>query len=201
MSLPVLWSFRRCPYAMRARLALDVSGIAYEHREILLSDKPAAFLAASPKGTVPVMVNGDRIIEESIDIMLWALDQNDPQDWLDMPDEGFALIRENDGPFKTALDRFKYHTRFTDVDIETERLKAAHFLQPLDQRLRAAPFLFGSQVRLADMAIFPFIRQFANADRDWFDAQQLPGLQNWLDRHLASDRFARIMVKHAPWEQ
>ncbi len=170
------------------------------HREILLRDKPDAFLAASPKGTVPVVVDGKSIIDESLDVMLWALGQNDPEGWLDMPDEGHDLIRENDGPFKTALDRFKYHTRYEDVDVEGERRNAARFLTKLNGMLGDTSFLCGQSARLADMAIFPFIRQFANADRVWFDAQPLPGLQNWLDRHLSSERFARIMVKHPLWQ-
>ncbi|MBT8455752.1 MAG: glutathione S-transferase [Rhodobacteraceae bacterium] len=199
MSPPILWSFRRCPYAMRARLAIHVAGIAIDHREILLRDKPALFVETSPKATVPVMVDQGRVIEESLDVMLWALDQNDPEGWLEMPGFGFDLIAENDGPFKTALDRYKYHTRHADADIEAERQKAGLFLHKLNRMLEGRPYLFGDAPRLADMAILPFLRQFANTDRAWFDDQPWPDLRDWLDRFLASPRFAAIMAKHPLW--
>jgi len=121
MYKPILYSFRRCPYAMRARLAVSSAGIPCELREIVLRDKAPEFLAASPKGTVPVLVEGDRVIEESFDVMLWALRQNDPDGWLDMPDAGFELIARMDGPFKTALDRYKYATRYDGADPQAER--------------------------------------------------------------------------------
>ncbi|MBT8473864.1 MAG: glutathione S-transferase [Alphaproteobacteria bacterium] len=199
MSPPILWSFRRCPYAMRARLAIHVAGIAIDHREILLRDKPALFVETSPKATVPVVVDQGRVIEESLDVMLWALDQNDPEGWLEMPGFGFDLIAENDGPFKTALDRYKYHTRHADADIEAERHKAGLFLHKLNRMLEGRPYLFGDAPRLADMAILPFLRQFANTDRAWFDDQPWPDLRDWLDRFLASPRFAAIMAKHPLW--
>ncbi|MEL6642775.1 MAG: glutathione S-transferase [Pseudomonadota bacterium] len=196
---PILWSFRRCPYAMRARLALDVAEIDLEHREILLRDKPQAFLEASPKGTVPVLVVDGQVIEESLDVMRWALAQNDPEGWLEMPDTGWDLIAKTDGPFKTALDRYKYANRYEGADPTEEREKAALFLQKLDERLGPSPWLFGDAPRLADMAILPFVRQYANTDRDWFDAQPWPHLRSWIDHFLASPRFERIMRKHPLW--
>lgn len=196
----ILYSFRRCPYAMRARLALLVSGIRVELREIVLRDKAPAFLATSPKGTVPVLVTDeDEVIEESLDIMLWALKRNDPEGWLDMPEEGHELIATVDGPFKTALDRYKYDTRYGS-DAEAEREKAALILREFDERLQESPWLMGETATLADMATITFIRQFANTDRTWFDAQDWTALSRWLDTFLASDRFKEIMDKHPKWQ-
>ncbi|PUB14858.1 glutathione S-transferase [Yoonia sediminilitoris] len=198
--MPILWSFRRCPYAMRARLAIRSSGVRVALREILLRDKPAAFLSTSPKGTVPVIDTGTQVIAESRDIMLWALAQSDPGGWCDMPDEGHELIDQNDGPFKQALDRTKYAVRYPDVDVSEERAKALVFLHDLNSRLNSQQFLMGSRRTLADMAILPFVRQFANTDRAWFDAQKMMPLSGWLDRFLVSDEFAAIMTKYTPWE-
>ncbi|MFO8125062.1 MAG: glutathione S-transferase [Yoonia sp.] len=200
MTLPILWSFRRCPYAMRARLAIQSSGQTVQLQEILLRDKPAPFLAASPKGTVPVLQDGDTVIEESRDVMLWALGRNDPESWLDMPQEGHLLIDACDGPFKSALDHAKYAVRFPDRDEAAERAKAMVFLREWNDRLSDEPFLMGPKRTLADMAILPFVRQFANTDRAWFDAQGLKQLTKWLDDFLGSDRFRAIMTKYPPWQ-
>lgn len=196
---PVLYSFRRCPYAMRARLSLASAGIRVELREILLRDKASEFLAASPKGTVPVLVADDETVEESFDVMLWALSRQDPEHLLDFPGGGRDLIAENDGPFKSALDRYKYHTRHGS-DREGEREKACLFLNRLDAMLADKPWLYGQAPRLPDLAILPFIRQFANTDRAWFDAQNWPALRGWLDRFTASPRFASIMTKYPVWQ-
>ena len=187
---------------MRGRMALDASGIAVEHREILLRDKPAEMLAASPKGTVPVVVLPEgRVIEESLDVMLWALGQNDPENWLSPPSgdrsEMDALIAANDGPFKHHLDRYKYDTRYEGAVASDHRTIASAHLQDLDDRLDRSDQLLGDRPSLADIALFPFVRQFANTDRDWFDAQPWPNLQRWLDGHLQSERFERIMQKYA----
>ena len=198
--LPILWSFRRCPYAMRARLAIQSSGQKVALREILLKDKPADFIAASPKATVPVLQDGDHVIEESRDVMLWALERADPEGWLDMPAEGHALIDRCDGPFKAALDHTKYAVRYPDLDEAEEREKAMSFLRDLNARLAEAPFLMGPRRTLADMAILPFVRQFANTDRAWFDAQGLGSLTRWLDDFLTSDRFKAVMTKYPPWQ-
>ncbi len=198
---PILYSFRRCPYAMRARMALHAAGIDLEHREILLKDKPGSMLRYSPKGTVPVLVLPDgTVVEESLDVMRWALAQNDPEDWLAPGAAMFDLVAENDGPFKHHLDRYKYDTRYEGADAEMHRAAGLAFLEKLDKRLEGQAQLFGSAVSLADIAIFPFVRQFANADRDWFDDLDLPHLQAWLAGHLASRLFADIMIKHALWQ-
>lgn len=195
----ILYSFRRCPYAMRARLALLVSGTRVELREIVLRDKAPEFLATSPKGTVPVLVtDGGIVIEESLDIMHCALERNDPDGWLDMPDEGHEIIATIDGPFKTALDRYKYDTRYGS-DAVLERGKAALILRDLDQRLQQNRWLMGDKPTLADMATITFIRQFANTDRAWFDAQDWTALRNWLDTFLASERYNAIMDKYPKW--
>ena len=196
---PILWSFRRCPSAIRARLALRSAGLSVELREILLRDKPQAFLETSPSGTVPALRLPDRVLDESLDIMTWALGCNDPEGLLDMPDEGWQLIEANDGPFKAALDHTKYASRFPDLDPEAERAKAASYLVDLNQRLAGQSGLFSNRYTLADLAILPFVRQFANSDRTWFDAQAWPDLITWLDGFLHSPRFAAIMTKYEPW--
>lgn len=197
---PILWTFRRCPYAMRARLAIQSAGVEVELREILLRDKPDAFLAASPKGTVPVVEDGETVIEESLDVMHWALAQNDPEAWLDMPDPGLDLIAQTDGPFKTALDRTKYAVRYPDVDVVEERHKAGTFLAMLESQLADTPYLFGDAPRLADMAILPFVRQFAHTDLNWFAAQPWPAVARWLEAFKTSDRFRKIMTKYPQWQ-
>ena len=196
---PVLYSFRRCPYAMRARMALWVSGTACELREVKLADKPPELLTASPKGTVPVLVLPDaRVIEESIDIMRWALAQDDPEGWLAGDDH--QLLATMEGEFKHHLDRYKYPTRYNDCDPGPHRAAGHAILRDLDTRLEGRENLCGHARTLADVASFPFIRQFANHDRAWFDAQPIPRLQGWLERHLASDLFASVMAKYAPWK-
>jgi glutathione S-transferase len=197
MSGPILYSFRRCPYAMRARMALTISGVDVELREVKLSAKPRAMLEASPKGTVPVLVLPDgMVIDESLDIMRWALGRHDPEGWLARDDA--VLIAANDGGFKQALDRYKYPERY-DGDVAGHRARGLAFLATLDDRLSAAGQLCGSARGLADAAIMPFVRQFAAVDSAWFAAQRLPHLKAWLARHLASDLFERIMVRSALW--
>ena len=193
---PVFYSFRRCPYAMRARLALVSAQTPVDLREVVLKDKPQAFLDASPSGTVPCLVTHQGVIDESLDIMLWALRQNDPDDLLDMPDTGWQLIDTCDGAFKTALDRTKYATRYPESDPELARARAAEYLYTLEAQLAGS--LFGKQT-LADLAILPFVRQFAFIDKPWFDAQDWPKLKLWLAQFLDSDTFAAIMAKYPQW--
>lgn len=186
---------------MRARLALLSSGVKVELREIRLKDKPQAFLQTSASATVPALRLPDRVLDESLDIMIWALEQNDPQQLLDMPQQGWNLIAQNDGSFKTALDHTKYASRYPDVDHETERNKAASYLVNLDERLVGQSWLFGGRPTLADLALLPFVRQFAHIDREWFDAQEWPNLIAWLDRFLASEAFLQIMKKYSTWAE
>ncbi len=204
-TLPTLYSFRRCPYAMRARLALSASRQQCSLREIVLRDKPAEMVELSPKATVPVLkFLDDTVLEESLDIMLWALGENDPENWLD-PEIGtltemLELIAESDGPFKHNLDRYKYAIRYeVDTDPVHHRTEGAVFLNELNDRLSKHTHLFWDRPCLADFAVFPFVRQFANTDRAWFDAAPLPHLQEWLAGHLESERFKSIMTKWPVW--
>ncbi|MEO6015658.1 MAG: glutathione S-transferase [Polaromonas sp.] len=218
--LPVLYTFRRCPYAMRARLAIAVSGQQVEHREVVLRNKPGELLAASPKGTVPVLVLPEGlVIEESLDIMLWALQRHDPQGWL-TADGGTlhdmqALIAGNDGAFKQHLDRYKYPHRYVEEAADeateesagdaatlaaTHRAAGAVWLDQLEQMLAQHGWLLGTQASLADMALLPFVRQFAHTDAAWFAAQPWPLLQAWLARFEASALFQGVMGKQAPWQ-
>ncbi len=199
--LPVLYSFRRCPYAMRARMALLVSATPVRLREVVLRNKPAEMIAASPKATVPVLVLPDgQVIDESLAIMHWALDRNDPQGWRQGSATESELIAEADGPFKQALDRYKYPTRYENVDPLDHRAAGQAFLEKLDGLIQASGQLMGAKPTLADHAIFPFVRQFANNDREWFDQLPLSALQKWLVDHLASPLFATTMQKYPQWK-
>lgn len=195
--VPILYSFRRCPYAMRARLAVQASGVAVEVREILLKAKPAAFLAASPSATVPCLVTRAGVIDESLDIMLWALAQHDPEGWLAMPEAGRGWIARADGPFKSSLDRVKYASRFDAQEVDAARAEAMAFLSNLNGAM--GEWIF-ARPSLADYALLPFVRQFAFVDKPWFDAQPWPRVHAWLARFLASNRFAAIMEKQPVWE-
>ncbi|MEM7544004.1 MAG: glutathione S-transferase [Pseudomonadota bacterium] len=194
---PVLYSFRRCPYAMRARLAILQAGIEVDLREVVLRDKPAAFLDASPSATVPCLVVEGDVIDESLDIMRWALACDDPDGWLAIPDEGWAWISRNDGPFKDALDRTKYAPRYPGTDPEEQRRLAAAFLSDLDAQIDAWIF---DRPTLADFAILPFIRQFAFIDKPRFDAEPWPALHRWLNHFLASEAFSQMMQKYPQWQ-
>lgn len=198
-ALPIFYSFRRCPYAMRARMAVAVSGIATELREVVLRDKPEEMIAASPKATVPVIVLTDSsVIEESLDVMHWALGKNDPEGWL--AGDNADLIAANDGPFKAALDRYKYPHRYDLENGEMHRDAAMEHLASLDAILAKQPYLAGYSRGIADIALFPFVRQFAATDQAWFDAQPLPALQSWLKAHLESELFASIMHRYPQWK-
>ena len=203
-ALPLLYSFRRCPYAMRARLALLASGQACELREVVLRDKPQALRDASPKATVPVLVlPGGEVIDESLAIMQWALARHDPLGWC-TPTHGdlaqmLSLVAENDTGFKPWLDRAKYPQRFGLADGTGARQACRPFLGALEQRLARTPFLFGRHAALADMALAPFVRQFAGVDPDWFAAQPWPRLQRWLQDWQGTALLASAMRKFAPW--
>ena len=207
MMANILYSFRRCPYAMRGRMALKIAGISYEHREIILRDKPASMLEFSPKGTVPVFITGEgKTIDESLDLMRWALGQNDPENWLaNTGAEAADLIENNDGPFKHHLDRYKYPSRYGDADRgatdPAHRAQACKIIEGYEARLTGQNNLMGDKLCIADIAIFPFVRQFANTDRAWWDSAPYPNTRAWLDRHLESELFKSIMTKHPLWAE
>lgn len=180
-------------------MAVATSQAKVELREVVLRDKPPELIEASAKATVPVLVlPGAKVIDESLDIMHWALRQNDPEDWLDVADYG--LIEQNDGPFKAALDRYKYPHRYGLDDGVAHRDAGLTILSELDARLCRHQFFSGAKRSLTDIAIFPFIRQFAATDQSWFDAQPLPDLQHWLKDHLEADLFADIMKRYPRWQ-
>ena len=195
---PLLYSFRRCPYAMRARMALYCAGVQCQIVEVELKAKPAEMLALSPKGSVPVLqLPSGEVLDESLDIMHWALAQNDPAQWL--PEAwalSNALMDENDGDFKRALDGYKYPQRFPGGNALEARAKGLAFLYQLNSQLAGNAYLLGAQVSFVDIAIFPFVRQFANNDVEWFSAQALPGIQVWLNELINSALFKITMEKN-----
>jgi glutathione S-transferase len=191
-----LYSFRRCPYAMRARMALRYSGVPVEIVEVSLKAKPAEMLAISPKGTVPVLDAGGRVIDESLEIMRWALAQNDPQGWLLDGDSRIAeLIEANDQGFKVQLNRYKYAERYPEQPMEVYRAEGAVYLQRLEVLLNDRDYLLADHPSLADIALLPFVRQFAHVDREWFAQTPYVRLQAWLQRFLESELFTSIMKK------
>lgn len=197
MSAHLLYSFRRCPYAMRARMALRYSGVPLNTIEVSLKAKPADMLVASPKGTVPVLVCADgRVIEQSLDIMRWALACNDPDNWLQSGNPLIEqLLDENDRIFKVQLDRYKYAIRYPEYPMEHYRAQGQSFLLRLETLLSHSPYLTGDTLSLADVALAPFVRQFAHVDRDWFTQAPYSHLRAWLERFLASALFTSVMGK------
>lgn len=202
-SLSCLYSFRRCPYAMRARLGLLFAELPVELREITLKNKPAKMLAISPKGTVPVLQLADGVvIEESREIMEWALEQQDPQELLNPKTlhQGNTLIEQNDQEFKHWLDRYKYADRHLEMTQTEYRQKGEAFLQILEELLTKNTYLLGDSVTIADIGIMPFVRQFAHVDRDVFYSLPYPKLQIWLKNWLAHPLFIQAMTKFQPWQ-
>lgn len=216
-ALPILYSFRRCPYAMRARMTLAYAGIKWEHREVLLKDKPAAMLAASPKGTVPVLMLTSpetrqganvqveiQVIDESIDIMHWALDHQDPDGWRELNPQqrrqADALVEAMQQQFKPNLDKYKYGNKLSAAQHRVHRDRCENQLAQFDQRLAEHTYLLSDKLSFVDIAWFPFVRQFANVDRAWFDALAYPHLQRWLRHLLESELFLHVMAKHMPWQ-
>ncbi|PMU24921.1 MULTISPECIES: glutathione S-transferase [unclassified Pseudomonas] len=196
MSDAVLYSFRRCPYAMRARMALRYSGVAVQIIEVSLKAKPAEMLTLSPKGTVPVLSVDGRVIDESLAIMRWALAQNDPEGWLLGDDRATqALIEENDQGFKHQLNRYKYAERYPEYPMEHYRAEGEVFLMKLEGLLAEREYLLAGHLSLADVALAPFVRQFAHVDREWFGQAPYPRLQGWLQRFLESPLFIAVMAK------
>ncbi len=205
-AFPTLYSFNRCPYAMRARMVLLYSGISVELREVALRNKPEEMLLHSPKGTVPVLVlpNG-KVLEESLEIMLWALAIYDPQDWLcknesALRDEAAQLIYENDHVFKQHLDHYKYSAHHTEYSLEHYRTQGEIFLRDLESRLQRQRFLLAERITLADIAIMPFVRQFAQVDANWFANAPYTELRRRLESMLNSTLFTSVMTKRPPWQ-
>jgi len=203
-TLPCLYSFRRCPYAMRARLGLLFAEQQVELREVVLKNKPPQMLDISPKGTVPVLqlIDGT-VIEQSREIMLWALEQNDSENLLDKTvfNEANALIDQNDNEFKYWLDRYKYADRYLEMTQEEYRQQGEVFLQRLDALLSKNSYLLGANIGVADIGIMPFVRQFAHVDREAFYDLPYPNLQRWLQDWLEHPLFLQAMTKFKPWEE
>ncbi|MFC1747616.1 glutathione S-transferase [Pseudomonadota bacterium] len=201
---PILYSFRRCPYAIRARLAVKASGVQVVLREVKLADKPPSLFEYSAKATVPVLVLPDKtVIDESRDVMRWALAQHDPASWLPKDEKETeqvnSLIDWNDGAFKQHLDRYKYADRYPEHPMTYYRQQAEEFIAELETRLKHSRYLGGDCFSLADAAIFPFIRQFAHVDKHWFDQTEYSHLQAWLETLLKWPLFLSVMDKYAPW--
>ena len=201
MTLPILYSFRRCPYAMRARMVLLHSKIQCEIREIKLSNKPKEMLAISPKGTVPVLIleNGD-ILDESLDVMLWAIEQGNLRNLFNSgKKEILDLIKINDGEFKDAIDRYKYSSLYPEKPMIEYRKMGEPFLEKIESYLEKNKFIFGKNISLADLAIFPFIRQFCRVDIDWFNSSLFKKIKEWTLFFEGSENFIDIMRKIKPW--
>jgi len=213
MTLPILYSLQNCPYAMRARLAILLSQQKVQIRAISMKDKPLDMLVASPKGTVPVLIietsNDEKkikkqVIDESLDVMLWALNLNDPEDLFysqqsDALPEMLEIIEENDNQFKPNLEKYKRAKRFHDKDEESCRLQCEPFIQRLEQRLSQHEFLMGSTPSMLDYALLPFIRQFSRVNRQLYLQGPYKNLQRWLNFHLQSQLFSRAMIKYPLW--
>ena len=205
MQRPILYSYRRCPYAMRARMALRYANIDVEIREIALREKPAHMLAVSPKGTVPVLVLASgEVLEQSLDIMDWALARSDEDAWIVQDQKGQKLtadlIATNDGAFKKALDKYKYAIRFPEHPAEVYRAQGEAFLKRLESLLQENTYLLRSTISKADIAIFPFVRQFSMVDETWFETANYPALKAWLNVLLHSQFFIDVMQKHPVWK-
>ena len=200
--LPILYSFRRCPYAIRARMAIYYASITVELREVSLANKPQQMLALSPKGTVPVLQLHNKVLDESLDVIHWALQQSDSDGWLrpELQSQTETLIKSNDNDFKAWLDKYKYWERFPEQPQLYYRERAEEFIALLENLLEKHRFLLGQKLSVADIAIFPFIRQFAFVDKEWFDSAPYPNLQRWLQEFLVCDIFVQSMAKQPLWQ-
>ena len=203
-NLPILYSFRRCPYAMRARMAIHISGQRCELREVLLRDKPPSMLEYSAKGTVPVLILQDgKVIDECLDVIDWALNLNDPDDWQRSKDKEKTkeLIKINDGEFKYHLDRYKYSKRYDNEDPEFHRKKCLKFIESINNELNNSEYIFDDNISYADIVLLPFIRQFRIADIEWFDSLPYDNLKKWLSSFLNSSLLNSIMKKYDLWKE
>jgi glutathione S-transferase len=196
--MPILYSFRRCPFAMRARLAIAISQTPVHLREVVLRDKPDEMISLMDNPTVPLLVDQGRAIEESLQVMHWALAHNDPENWLASAND--PLIAQNDGPFKHDLDRYKYASRYEGIDPIAHRDGGMRHLNALEERLGKAAFLTGAKRSFVDIALFPFVRQFRIPDKDWFDALPMPHLHQWLSTLTGSALYMGVMEKYPAWK-
>ena len=202
---PILYSFRRCPYAMRARLALQTSGVLVEIREIKLQNKPEELLQCSPKGTVPVLIlNSEEVLDESLDIIWWALKISDQKNWLTEGQlnqvERKKILNTIEYDFKQNLDKYKYPNRYININKNFYRDRNLKFLNHLNDLLKKSKALNCPHLSMIDYAIFPFIRQFRNVDEQWFDSLDLGFLKKWLYQIIDSKQFLSIMKKYKLWE-
>ncbi|WP_297822178.1 glutathione S-transferase [uncultured Paraglaciecola sp.] len=211
--MPILYSLRNCPYAMRARIGIHKAQLQIDLREVNLKQKPAEMIAASAKGTVPILVLDNEqppptVIDESLDVMLWALAKNDPDNLLHPFDRSalpkmLVLIRLFDHEFKTCLNAYKAAKRYREDNVTEYRLACEVYIQELESRLAATtarqPFLMSAQESLADIALLPFIRQFAKVERQWYQQSPYPKVKQWLNYYLQSAMFTKVMAKHELW--
>ena len=196
---PILYSFRRCPYAIRARMVLSYMEVSVELREVLLNERPQSLYKISSKGTVPVLLlNDGKVLDESLDIMLWAIKQGEQKLYEDKLNEQNQLIKYNDTKFKYWLDKYKYHVRYLEHSRDYYQRKCSKTLAEYDMMLRGNAYLLGDRIRLADIAIFPFIRQCANVDQNWFN-NKYPNLNQWLEIWKESRLFKSVMMKYNQW--
>ena len=197
---PILYSFRRCPYAIRARMVLSYMEVSVELREVLLNERPQSLYKISSKGTVPVLLLKDgKVLDESLDIMRWAIKQGEQKLYEDKLNEQNQLIKYNDTKFKYWLDKYKYHVRYLEHSREYYQRKCSKTLAEYDMRLRENAYLMGDRIGLADIAIFPFIRQCANVDQNWFN-NKYPNLNQWLEIWKQSRLFKSVMMKYNQWK-
>ena len=197
---PILYSFRRCPYAIRARMVLSYMEVSVELREVLLNERPQSLYKISSKGTVPVLLLKDgKVLDESLDIMRWAIKQGEQKLYEDKLNEQNQLIKYNDTKFKYWLDKYKYHVRYLEHSREYYQRKCSKTLAEYDMRLRENAYLMGDRIGLADIAIFPFIRQCANVDQNWFN-NKYPNLNRWLEIWKQSRLFKSVMMKYNQWK-
>ena len=197
---PILYSFRRCPYAIRARMVLSYMEVSVELREVLLNERPQSLYKISSKGTVPVLLLKDgKVLDESLDIMRWAIKQGEQKLCEDKLNEQNQLIKYNDTKFKYWLDKYKYHVRYLEHSREYYQRKCSKTLAEYDMRLRENAYLMGDRIGLADIAIFPFIRQCANVDQNWFN-NKYPNLNQWLEIWKQSRVFKSVMMKYNQWK-
>ena len=196
---PILYSFRRCPYAIRARMVLSYMEVSVDLREVLLNERPQSLYKISSKGTVPVLLlNDGKVFDESLDIMLWAIEQGEQKLYEDKLNEQNQLIKYNDTKFKYWLDKYKYHVRYLEHSRDYYQRKCSKTLAEYDMMLRGNAYLMGDRIRLADIAIFPFIRQCANVDQNWFN-NKYPNLNQWLEIWKESRLFKSVMMKYNQW--